>query len=137
MTTDGQFVSNELLLHLKNINGVNTNGTIIEEGLECDANGNEELSMEVSSEVEQRSTNLQWNDLDIIHMLNNGNIIAVDRSALNTVTISAGLTAEETESTFSKLYEEVSALKCNLCGFLCEEQQQIIEHLKSEHISRV
>lgn len=89
----------------------------------------EEHPMEISSEVEQRVEELEWNDLDIIHMLNNGSIIAVDRSALNTVTISTS----ETESIYNKFFAEVLALKCKLCGYLCEDQQHMIEHLKSEH----
>lgn len=137
-TADGLFVSNDLLLHLKTANNTNTNGHIVEKQLVSDVNinetngNNEELAME----IDHRSDELQWNDLDVIHMLNNGSIIAVDKSALNTVTIAASDT-EESEITYNKLFEEVSALKCKLCSFLCEHQQQIIEHLKSEHISRV
>lgn len=146
MTADGLFVSNELLFQLKTTSNGNTNGAVIEEQLVSDANtneiteGNEELEMEISTDVDQSSEGLEWNDLDVIHLLNNGSIIAVDRSTLNTVTISApdaDVNTGESETTYSKLFEEITALKCKLCGFLCEEQQQIFEHLKSVHISRV
>lgn len=144
MTTDGLFVSNELLFQLRNTSNGHTNAAVIEEELVSDPNtneGNEELEMEISPNVDDQSSEaLEWNDLDVIRMLNNGSIIAVDRSALNTVTISTSegdVNTGELETTYNKLFEEVTALKCKLCGFLCEEQQQIFEHLKSVHISRV
>lgn len=144
MTTDGLFVSNELLFQLRNTSNGHTNGTVIEEELVSDPNtneGNEEFEMEISPNVDDQSSEaLEWNDLDVIRMLNNGSIIAVDRSTLNTVTISTyegDVNTGELETTYNKLFEEVTALKCKFCGFLCEDQQQIFEHLRSEHISRV
>lgn len=130
---------------MKNTNNVNRSGAIIEEQLDSDANvnelsaGNEELAMEISP-VDQSPEELEWNDLNFIQMMDNGSIITVDKSVLNSFTISTsdvGLATGKPETPYSKLFEEILALKCKLCGFLSEEQKNILEHIKSEHISKV
>lgn len=126
-------MANELLLQLDLHNG---NRDVIENMSPTDANINEitngdyEPSVEVCSEEQNGQ---EWNELDVVHMLNNGSVITVDRSVFNN--LSASVTdVGKIETTYDKLFETISAYKCKLCRFLCEEQKEIIEHLKSEHV---
>lgn len=130
MTSDGLFVSNELLLQLE-LQNINSPGeTIIEQSSDITDTNYEQ------SDSNHRSEEINWNDFgDVVQMLNNGSIITVNKSMFNTVAVAAP--DGQVETTYDKLFETVSAVKCKLCSYLCEEQQQMIEHLKSEHIAKV
>lgn len=130
MTTDGLFVSNELLLNLDLQNINSTDETAAEQSSDV-TNANYE-----PSDNHHRSEELNWNDFgDVVQMLNNGSIITVNKSLFNTVAVAAP--DGKVETTYDKLFETVSALKCKLCSFLSEEQQRMIEHMKNEHIPKV
>lgn len=141
MTTDGLFVSNELLLQLGLNNVTAAEGEVqlatADLNVSGITNGRLQPPIEITPDDGERPEELNWNDLgDVIQMLNNGSIITVNRSALNAINVSSPAVSK-VDVAYEKMFETVSALKCKLCSYLCEGQQHIIEHLKTAHLSKV
>lgn len=75
---------------------------------------------------------------DVIQLLNSdGAVITLDKSILNSLSVSPPDLNVDTEKNYQDMFEVLTAYKCKFCAFLCESVPDMINHLKIGHTDEV
>lgn len=157
VTADGLFLPNDLFTQLNeeetstNLNdqaGILTNNNDEEEvnTSNCGPFENEimnEVNDEIADLNEGTSELLGGESMspaqNVIQLLNDdGTVLTFSKSILNAEQLpSVTETSTTADECYTDMFETITAYKCKLCSHVCEQQLNMMTHLKTNHIAQV